>query len=152
MAAELLVARGLLPGCVADLRRRLAPVMMCSMMGYSLLVTPIAGRDCFQLARWRERWRFRELLTFVARRPGSVAAIPASGSFELVPSIADAVAVKPAESPGAPLGRAVGSRPLPPELSEVVGVLPPVPARLLRPPRWVLAVAGGWRHHDRIHV
>lgn len=46
----------------------------------------------------------------------------------------------------------MGSVPPPPELTEAIGVLPPVPSRLLRHPRWVLAVAGGWRCPERIHV
>lgn len=50
LAAELRVACGLVPGCVADLRRRLALVMTCT-DAYSLPVSPIAARDCFQLAR-----------------------------------------------------------------------------------------------------
>lgn len=72
------------------------------MMGYSLLVSPI---------RWRERWRFREIMTFVPRCSDEVASLPAEGALELVPDFADVLGVSPAEPRVAPLGQPVGSDP-----------------------------------------
>lgn len=141
LAAELRVARGLLPGCVADLRRRLAPDVLRRLHDGLLpagVSDPVEGTvavpgDHDLRAALLRRGGLPSRRGRARTRPGL------RGRFGGVAGRASCGAV----------GAAGGVRP---ELAEVVGILPPVPGRLPRPPRWVLAVAGGWRHPERIQV
>lgn len=81
---ELRAARALLFVAQVDLWTGVAGIFYCSdasSRGNALHESLMSVEDALEFARWKERWRFLEVVKAVERDPGEVPAEPASGGF-----------------------------------------------------------------------
>ena len=86
---ELWVARALVPSADSDLRRPLRRTIWrsdASLQGCALRETTAGLAEVFDVGRWKERWRFKEVTDYVDRGPESVPAAAASLSGDAGPA------------------------------------------------------------------
>ena len=151
---ELWVARALLFTSEARLDKPHAPWFYCSdssMKGYALHEAPIHFSEAVRTSRWKERWRFRQVMGIEARCATDIPAEAAGGGFELLPAVAEALGAprRPAEDAAHP--RLCEVRGHDRSFAEVTGVVPALAESLLNPARWRRVLAGAWREERKIH-
>ncbi|CAK0843206.1 unnamed protein product, partial [Prorocentrum cordatum] len=145
---ELWICRSLVLTVDVDLNRSFSRHLFCSDSsgdGYALHEAPAAPREVAGLARWKERWRFREVL-----QPGGVSAggeapsEPAAGWAGIGSAWADGMLgpAAPDQRPAAADLMCVERQPRVMSFSKTG--IPAVPQTVTHPGRWRLVVAGAW--------
>ncbi|CAK0887264.1 unnamed protein product, partial [Prorocentrum cordatum] len=154
---ELWIARSMLPFADADLRRPLCRTVWCSdasLLGYAFHETTAGLAEVFDVAQWKERWRFREVMEHVDRESRDVPAAAAIGpdtgqdwATVMVGAVREDTRV-PSAAVAAPSRLGAPYR----HFERVEGTVPPLPGRLTHAGRWSLVVAGCWRRREAIHL
>ena len=152
LAGELRACRALLFVVEVNLRREFGHTVFCSdasTKGYALHQSPAAAWEVAQVCRWRERWRFKEVLLPSRRRaplPNEPVEAPSEIADEFVKSLGLGAARLQRPARDLTVESGLG------QTEVVVEQIPAVPDRMLNIARWCLIVAGGWKHASKIHL
>ena len=155
LRSELRVFAAILPLVFHDPCRRMSPLAFCSDAsgaGYALHVSTLGGEVVADIARWRERWRFRDEdePTYVAPDPSPDFVGRSAEDHDICPVFADWVASQGGRR--GPRSRAPLPRSMPPRLREVPAAVPPLPDDILDVARWRRVAVGAWRDPAAIHL
>ncbi len=163
--AELVACRGMVFQCGAQLDLPVSRCVFCSdssELGYEIAVTSALPAEVMDLARWKERWRFREVDDPIEDRPetakqgqiaGGVCAVADDSAFSrwaVEANLMQAAAGRRRVGGVAVDTFRAAARPRRVELFHAA--VPAIPATITWSARYAPLCTGAWRHPSKIHA